>query len=76
MELEELNKPKTLERAFQALASYNPKLVLFLISRDKHIVSKIAEIAVNAGLKDVKGYWVNPLEAKKLVDEIIKEINV
>ena len=76
MELEELHKPKALESVFQALAPYNPKLVLFLISRGKYIVSKIVEIAVNAGLKDVKGYWVNPLETKKLVSEVIKEINV
>ena len=76
MELAELDKPGELEQALNKMASYNPRLVLFLISRSRRTVDRVAGIARRAGLGDVKGYWVNPLEAKKLIDEVIKEINV
>ena len=76
MELIELSKPRELEVAFSDLVPFNPRLVLFLISHSRRTVDKIAKMARRVGLNDVKGYWVNPLEAKKLVDEVIKEINV
>ncbi|RLF21477.1 MAG: hypothetical protein DRN15_11130 [Thermoprotei archaeon] len=76
MELIELDKPRGLGEAFSNLATFNPRLVLFLISHSRRTVDKIAKMARSAGLSDVKGYWINPLEAKRLIDEVIKEISV
>ncbi|RLE90295.1 MAG: hypothetical protein DRN04_15360 [Thermoprotei archaeon] len=75
MELIELDKPKGLEMAFSDLTTFNPKLALFFISRSRRTIDKIVEIVRRVGLSDVKGYWVNPLKARKLIDKVIKEIN-
>ncbi|RLF23137.1 MAG: hypothetical protein DRN15_07315 [Thermoprotei archaeon] len=76
MELAELHNPAELEKAFTRLAKFSPRLVLFLISHERRTVEIIARCARRANINDVKGYWVNPLEARKLVDEVIKEISV
>ncbi|RLE91052.1 MAG: hypothetical protein DRN04_13705 [Thermoprotei archaeon] len=59
---------------FRKLSSFKPKLVLFLISPSLQEVEEVCHVVKQAGVSDVKGYWVNPREAKKLTEYVIKEI--
>ena len=56
------------------LVNYKPRIVFFLINSNISSLDKLAEKFSNAGLSDIASYWVNPRNAERLRDKVIKEV--
>ncbi len=58
------------------LARFSPRVALFLISGSRRALELFVKQVKTAGINDVKGYWVNPVEAHRLTEYVIQEINL